>query len=153
MLIWSKPYIETEMMPPIHMSYDGLKWNGLQLFFFNLLSFFISQQNVDSAHYTDVIMSTIASRITSRSPPDCLLNRLYWSKKTPKLRVTGLYVPGPMISPHKWPVTRILFYLVTPSCLAIAAKYHMATFLKNHILSKFTELLGIFLVMVWCTIW
>ena len=34
MLIWSKQHIETEMMPQIHMSYDGLKWNGLQIFFF-----------------------------------------------------------------------------------------------------------------------
>ena len=81
--------------------------------FFNLLSFFISQQNVDSAHYTDVIMSTIASQITSRSPPDCLLNRLFRrrSKKTSKLRVTGLYVSGPMTSPHKWPVTRKMFLI------------------------------------------
>ena len=44
----------------------------------------------------------------------CLLNRLFRrrSKKTSKLRVTGLCVgnsPGPVNSPHKWPVTRKMF--------------------------------------------
>ena len=43
-----------------------------------------------------------------------LLNRLFKhrSKKTSKLRVTGLCVgnsPGPVNSPHKWPVTRKMF--------------------------------------------
>ena len=46
----------------------------------------------------------------------CLLNRLFIrrSKKTSKLRVTGLCVgnsPGPVTSPHKWPVTRKMFPL------------------------------------------
>ena len=44
----------------------------------------------------------------------CLLNRLFRrrSKKTSKLCVTGLCVgnsPGPVNSPHKWPVTRKMF--------------------------------------------
>ena len=44
-------------------------------------------------------------------PHGCLLNRLFRrrSKKTSKLRVTGLCVensPGPVNSPHKGPVTR-----------------------------------------------
>ena len=44
----------------------------------------------------------------------CLFSRLIRrrSKKTLKLRVTGLYVgnsPGPVNSPHKWPVTRKKF--------------------------------------------
>ena len=44
----------------------------------------------------------------------CLLNRLFRrrSKKTSKLRVTGLCVgnsPGPVNSAHKWPVTRKMF--------------------------------------------
>ena len=47
-------------------------------------------------------------------PHGCLLNRLFGrrSKKTPKLRVTGLCAgnsPGPVNSPHKWPVTRKMF--------------------------------------------
>ena len=45
---------------------------------------------------------------------DCLLNRLFRrrSKKTSKHRVTGLCAgnsPGPVNSPHKWPVTRKMF--------------------------------------------
>ena len=42
---------------------------------------------------------------------DCLLNRLLRrrSKKTSKLRVTGLCHRWPVNSPHKWPVTRKMF--------------------------------------------
>ena len=51
---------------------------------------------------------------SNHQPPDCLLNRLFRrrSKKTSKLRVTGLCAgnsPGPVNSPHKWPVTRKMF--------------------------------------------
>ena len=52
--------------------------------------------------------------VSNHLPHDCLLNRLFerrW-KKTSKPRVTGLCVgksPGPVNSPHKWPVTRKLF--------------------------------------------
>ena len=58
-------------------------------------------------HYDDVIMGAMASHITS-------LNRLFScrSKETSKLRVTGLCVgnsPGPVNSPHKWPVTLKIF--------------------------------------------
>ena len=49
--------------------------------------------------------------VSNHQPHGCLLNRLFRrrSKKTSKLRVTGLCVgnsPGPVNSPHKWPVTR-----------------------------------------------
>ena len=52
--------------------------------------------------------------VSNHQPYDCLLNRLFRrrSKKTSKLRVTGLCAgnsPGPVISPHKWPVTRKMF--------------------------------------------
>ena len=45
--------------------------------------------------------------VSNHQPHDCLLNRLFRrrSKKTSKLRVTGLCVN----SPHKWPVTRKMF--------------------------------------------
>ena len=48
--------------------------------------------------------------VSNHQPHGCLLNRLFGrrSKKTSKLRVTGLCTgisPGPMNSPHKWPVT------------------------------------------------
>ena len=49
-------------------------------------------------------------RVSNHQPHDCLLNRLFRrrSKKTSKLRVTGLCV-GPVNSPQKWPVTRKMF--------------------------------------------
>ena len=52
--------------------------------------------------------------VSNHQPRDCLLNRLFRrrSKKTSKLRVTGLCVgnsPGPVNSPHKGPVTRKMF--------------------------------------------
>ena len=52
--------------------------------------------------------------VSNHQPHDCLLNRLFRrrSKKTIELRVTGLCEgnsPGPVNSPHKWPVTRKMF--------------------------------------------
>ena len=52
--------------------------------------------------------------VSNHQPHGCLLNRLFRrrSKKTSKLRVTGLCAgnsPGPMNSPHKGPVTRKQF--------------------------------------------
>ena len=49
--------------------------------------------------------------VSNHQPRGCLLNRLFTprSKKTSKLRVTGLCAgnsPGPVNSPHKGPVTR-----------------------------------------------
>ena len=51
---------------------------------------------------------------SNHQPRGCLLNRLFRrrSKKTSKLCVTGLCLgnsPGPVNSPHKWPVTRKMF--------------------------------------------
>ena len=52
--------------------------------------------------------------VSNHRPYDCLLNRLFKrrSKKTSKLRVTGLCAgnsPGPVNSPHKWPAARKMF--------------------------------------------
>ena len=52
--------------------------------------------------------------VSNHQPHGCLLNRLFRrrSKKTSKLRVTGLCVgnsPGPVNSPYKGPVTRKMF--------------------------------------------
>ena len=46
--------------------------------------------------------------VSNHQPRHCLLNRLFGcrSKKTSKLRVTGLCAGN---SPHKWPVTRKMF--------------------------------------------
>ena len=54
--------------------------------------------------------------VSNHQPHHYLLNHLFGrrSKLTSKLRVTGLCVgnspsPGPVNSPHKWPVTRKMF--------------------------------------------
>ena len=52
--------------------------------------------------------------VSNHQPHDCLLNGLFKrrSKKTSKLRVTGLCAGihrGPVNSPQKWPVTRKMF--------------------------------------------
>ena len=54
--------------------------------------------------------------VSNHQPHDCLLNCQFRhrSKKTSKLRVTGLCAgnsPGPVNSPHKGPVTRKMFPL------------------------------------------
>ena len=59
--------------------------------------------------------------VSNHQPQGCLLNRLFRrrSKKTSKIRVTGLCVgnsPGPVNSPHKGPVTRKCFHLMTSPC-------------------------------------
>ena len=52
--------------------------------------------------------------VSNHRPHGCFLNRLFRrrSKKTRKLRITGLCAgnsPGPVNSPHKWPVTRKMY--------------------------------------------
>ena len=52
--------------------------------------------------------------VSNHQSHDRPLNRLFIrrSKKTSRLRVSGLYAgksPGPVNSPHKWPVTRKMF--------------------------------------------
>ena len=69
-------------------------------------------------HYNDVIISTIASQITSLTVVYSTVYSRHRSKKTSKLRATGLCVgnsPGPVNSPHKGPVTRKCFHLMTLS--------------------------------------
>ena len=57
--------------------------------------------------------------VSNHQPHDCLLNRLFRrrSKKTSKLYVAGLCEGNsPVNSPHKEPVTRKNFHLMTSSC-------------------------------------
>ena len=91
--------------------------------------------------------------VSINQPHDCLLNRFFRrrSKKTPKLRVTGLCagnLPWPVNSPHKWPVTRKMFpfddviivYGIYPGC-------HWVVFFVRDVLGldqSITTLLGRF---------
>ena len=72
--------------------------------------------------------------VSNHQPYDCLFNRWFRcrSKKTSKLRVTSLCEgnsPGPVNSPHKWPVTQrmftfddvIIWMSIKPSSWGIAA--------------------------------
>ena len=70
--------------------------------------------------------------VSNHQPHGCLLNRLFRrrSKKISKLRVTGLCEgssPGPVNSPHKWPVTRKMFpfddVIMDPSLCAVIAVF------------------------------
>ena len=63
-------------------------------------------------HYIDVIMTTMASQITSLTVVYSTVYSDADKKKTPKPLVTGLCAgnsPGPVNSPHKGPVTRKMF--------------------------------------------
>ena len=58
---------------------------------------------------------------SNHQPHECLLNRLIRrrSKKTSNstsLAFVWVIHRGPVNSPHKWPVTRKCFHLMTPSC-------------------------------------
>ena len=64
--------------------------------------------NRQPSHYNDVIMSVITSQITS-VPIVCSIVDRCRSKKTSKLRVTGLCDRWPVNFPHKSPVTRKMF--------------------------------------------
>ena len=74
------------------------------------------------AHYSDVIMGTIASQITSR-----FFRRR--SKKTSKLRVTGLYAACGEFTGDRW-IARTngqlrgkCFHLITSSCHTMVADF------------------------------
>ena len=84
-------------------------------------AFMIKKQR-NQLNYIHSIHMTITLRwrhngrdsVSNHQSHHCLPNRLFrrTSKKTSKLCVTGLCVgnsPGPVNSPHKWPVTRKMF--------------------------------------------
>ena len=69
-------------------------------------------------HYNDVIVSAMASQITSLTIIYSTFHSRRSSKKTSNLRVTGFCVgnsPVILNSPHKGPVTRKCFHLMTLS--------------------------------------
>ena len=69
-------------------------------------------RNIHFQHYSGVIMDTMASLITSLTSVYSTVYPGAYQRKHQKLRVTGLCAgnsPGPVNSPHKWPVTRKMF--------------------------------------------
>ena len=72
-----------------------------------------------ASHYNDVIMSAMASQITS---PTIVYSTAYSGTDQRKYQssaqlafVRGIHL-SPVNSPHKWPVTRKCFHLMTSSC-------------------------------------
>ena len=81
-------------------------------------------QCLDRLHHSLRWRHNERDSVSNHQPHGCLLNGLLRrrSKKTSKLRVTGLCVgnsSGPVNSPHKGPVTRKMFPLMTSSCGSI----------------------------------
>ena len=75
--------------------------------------------------------------VSNHQSHHCLLDRLFRrrSKKSSKLRVTGLCAgnsPGPVNSPHKWPVTRKMF----PFDDVIMYQYVLSYFASNIFLTR-----------------
>ena len=73
--------------------------------------------------------------VSNHQPHGCLLNRLFRrrSKKTSKLRVTGLCAgnsPGPVNSPHKGPVTRKMFPFDDVIMHCMMSNYIESVFMK-----------------------
>ena len=82
--------------------------------------------------------------VSNHRPHVCLLNRLFRcrSKKTSKLRVTGLCAgnsPGPVNSPHKGPVTRKCFHLMTSSWASIITSSYIWCIDRNRILFQYKD--------------
>ena len=66
--------------------------------------------------------------VSNHHPHDCLLNRSFRrrSKKTSKLRVTGLCAGNSPVSPPKWPVTRKMFPFDDVIMIANARIIHLS---------------------------
>ena len=162
----------------------------LNLYFLNILYFFkYSCTNIfhrrspctfyhNILHYNDVIMSAMASQITSLMIVYSIVYSRRRSKKTSKLRVTGPLWPN-----DKWPVTRKMFPFddvimwiktihLAPTCNADSAPYNPSyipmehcmgtchtpdillcpmSFRSPHLASCISVIVkGLILTLVWC---
>ena len=76
-------------------------------------------RDFDLPHYDDVIMGAMASQITSLT---IVYSTVYSGTDQSKHQSSALMAfvcgihRGPVNSPHKWPVTRKCFHLMTPWC-------------------------------------
>ena len=73
-------------------------------------------------HYDDVIMTTMASQITSLTIVYSIVysgaDQRKHQSSAPLAFVRGIH-GGPVNSPHKWPVTRKYFHLMTSSWVVL----------------------------------
>ena len=103
-------------------------------------------------HYNDVIMTMMASQITSLT---VVYSIVYSgrSKKTSKLCVTGLCAgnsPGPVNSPHKGPVTRKMFPFddVIMQCKCFRVRLHTPQCPLMHLLHALNTRAKIYLEQI-----
>ena len=113
---------------PVMWSFD--------VFFFVSLHIFLKtnwhQYNTLYTHVTfyhsDVIMSTMASKTTGVSIVCSTVCRGA-DQRTHQRSLSLAFVRGihrwPLDSPHKWPVTRKCFRLITSSCASLCASTHL----------------------------
>ena len=142
----------TYMLPDTHATHRRVdQAHVVFLYFLFCYCTVITCDNYFSAaHYIDVIMTTMASQITS-------LTVVYWTvhsgadqrkhQSSASLAfVRGIH-RGPVNSPHKWPVTRKLIpfddvIMNSESCICGNTLTHwgrdiMATFCRRHIQLRF----------------
>ena len=101
----------------LHMNVWDILYNEREISTPRVLSLYhkmTPHKNIWEASYTLPWRHNDHDGVSNHQPHGCLFKRLFRrrSKKTSKLRVTGLCVgnsPGPVNSPHKGPVTRTMF--------------------------------------------
>ena len=94
--------------------------------------------------------------VSKHQPHNCLLNRLFRrrSKKTSKLRITGLCVGnslGPVNSPHMWPVTWKIFpfddLILTLEILAVSHTWYNSSLYCYCMIWNYSD----HLIRIWMT--
>ena len=118
-----------------------------------LICLWVSSGSQKRKHYSDVIMSPIASQITYVSivcPCNCLF--MCRSKKASKLRLTGVLIRGI----HRWPLVSLTkgqqcgkcFLLMTSSCKIVTdVKYFVMGF-RLHGLTMYFHILQVVLYKI-----
>ena len=117
LMIWNYPNLPCQIgititITGIYLSMYSFQWLLQPYEMYDVLSvvYFYGQNSCNPLH----CRHNDHDGVSNHQPRGCLLNRLFRrrSKKTSKLRVTGLCAgnsPGPVNSPHKGPVTRKMF--------------------------------------------
>ena len=108
-----KTFNEIQYIPRITQTFRILLWFSNRRFSHMIPQNYFTGTRAISLLQTNTLQWRHDRRdgVSNHQPQDCLLNRLFWrrSKKTSKHRVTDPCAgnsPGPVNSPHKWPVTR-----------------------------------------------
>ena len=142
--LWKKSFVLFFKISSIE-SWWRLIYNVCQLQFF-------------THHYCDFIIGTIAYRITSLT---VVYSAVYSDAVHRKHQSSALLAfvwgihQGPVNSPHKWPVTRKCFHLMTSSWMSIQWKYPFALIplLMLWLLQIFVHAITVCSVKICAEIW